>query len=39
MILIKFGYRMIKEYMFAESGAEEVWGIKALQKLYEMMDM
>lgn len=39
MILIKFGYRMMQQYMFTESGAEEVWGINALQKLYEIMEM
>ncbi len=38
MILIKFGYRMMQEYMFTESSDEGVWGINALQKLYVMIN-
>ena len=36
MILIKFGYRMIQEYMFSESFDEKNWGVNALQKIYEI---
>jgi hypothetical protein len=36
MILIKFGYRMLQEYMFSDSSLEKSWGVNALQKIYEM---
>lgn len=36
MTLIKFGYRMIQDYMFSEDPAEKSWGMNALQKIYEM---
>lgn len=36
MILIKFGYRMLQERMFCELPDEQIWGVKALQKIYEM---
>lgn len=36
MILIKFGYRMMQNYMFSETNNENNWGVNALQKLYEM---
>ncbi|HBL84642.1 MAG: hypothetical protein A2Y17_10935 [Clostridiales bacterium GWF2_38_85] len=36
MTLIKFGYRMMQEYMFSESPNEKSWGVNALQKIYEM---
>jgi len=36
MILIKFGYRMMQEYMFSESNDEKSWGVNALQKIYGM---
>ncbi|HEX2945739.1 MAG TPA: aminoglycoside phosphotransferase family protein [Clostridia bacterium] len=39
MILVKFGYRMMQEHMFTESPDEQVWGVKALQKIHEMRDM
>lgn len=35
MILIKFGYRMMQEYMFSETRDAECWGLNALQKIYE----
>ncbi|MEA4823101.1 MAG: aminoglycoside phosphotransferase family protein [Clostridiaceae bacterium] len=38
MTLIKFGYRMMQEYMFAGDAEEKLWGVNALQKLYEMKD-
>lgn len=38
MILIKFGYRMMQEFMFSEPPAENCWGISALQKIYEMVN-
>jgi hypothetical protein len=37
MILIKFGYRMMQERMFSETFDKEIWGISALQKVYEIM--
>ncbi|MPM92041.1 hypothetical protein SDC9_139175 [bioreactor metagenome] len=36
IILIKFGYRMLQEYMFSENHEEKCWGLNALQKIYEM---
>ncbi|MBP7175549.1 MAG: phosphotransferase [Thermoclostridium sp.] len=36
-ILIKFGYRMAQEYMFSGTHDENNWGLKALQKIYEML--
>jgi predicted N-acetyltransferase YhbS len=36
MILVKFGYRMMQEYMFSESPEEKSWGMNALQKIYEL---
>lgn len=39
MILIKFGYRMMQEYMFSDDSNEKSWGVNALQKLYEMRNM
>lgn len=36
MILIKFGYRMMQEYMFSETHDEENWGMNALQRIYEI---
>ncbi len=39
IILIKFGYRMMQEYMFSESPEEKSWGLNALQKIYEMRNM
>lgn len=42
MTLIKFGYRMMQEYMFWENPDEkigEIWGVNALQKIYDIMDL
>lgn len=39
MILIKFGYRMLQEYMFSEAADENLWGLNALQKIYEIKIM
>ena len=36
-ILIKFGYRMAHEYMFSGTHDENNWGLKALQKIHEML--
>ncbi|MBE5965405.1 MAG: GNAT family N-acetyltransferase [Lachnospiraceae bacterium] len=36
MILIKFGYRIIQEYIFSETADEKFWSLNALQKIYEM---
>ncbi|MDF2588972.1 MAG: aminoglycoside phosphotransferase [Anaerocolumna sp.] len=36
MILIKFGYRMMQEYMFSDDHEDENWGLDALQKIYEI---
>ncbi len=36
MILIKFGYRMVQDYMFSEAAGENNWGLNALQKIYEI---
>lgn len=36
MILIKFGYRMMQEYMFSETHDEKNWGVNALKKIYEI---
>lgn len=34
--LIKFGYRMLQEYMYSESLEEKSYGVNALQKIYEV---
>ncbi|MCM3038090.1 aminoglycoside phosphotransferase family protein [Paenibacillus motobuensis] len=39
MTLIKFGYRMMQEYMFSEDPAEKSYSVNALQKIYELRDM
>jgi len=36
MILIKFGYRMMQEYMFSEANSDNSRSMNALRKLYEM---
>ena len=36
MVLIKFGYRMVQEYLFSETDDEREEQIQALQKIYEM---
>lgn len=38
MTLIKFGYRMLQEYMFSEDSTEKSYGVNALQKIYELRD-
>lgn len=39
IILIKFGYRMLQDYMYTESKDEYIWGIHALEKIYEMRNI
>lgn len=36
MVLIKFGYRILQEYMFTQSADKKSQQITALQKIYEM---
>ncbi|NLO48177.1 MAG: aminoglycoside phosphotransferase family protein [Clostridiales bacterium] len=36
MILMKFGYRMVQEYMFAETNGEKDRVVNALTKIYEL---
>ena len=39
MILIKFGYRMMQQYMFSKDPEEKNQGVNALQKIYEMRNV
>lgn len=39
MIIIKFGYRLVREYIFAQSSDVKEQQITALQKIYEMKDV
>lgn len=39
MIIIKFGYRILQEYMFSQSSDIKSQQINALQKIYEMKDV
>lgn len=36
MILIKFGYRLVEDYKFAEAPHEKMLQLNVLQKIYEM---
>jgi len=38
LILIKFGYRLIQGYMYADDDEEREEAVVALQKIYEMED-
>jgi hypothetical protein len=39
MMLIKFGYRMVQEYLFTSSDEVKKGSVDRLQKIYEMRDM
>jgi hypothetical protein len=36
MILIKFGYRLVQGYMFADDDNERKEAVNALQKIFDM---
>ena len=39
MILIKFGYRLVEDYKFAEAPHEKMLQLNVLQKIYEMKEI